>query len=78
MCQVSHYVNHLDENQTIAQYDYFWCNTHACVCGPDGCTPANTGLQADGAKCPECDSEILPDKFCMMGHWCGERPAAKA
>ena len=22
--------------------------------------------------CPECDSEINPDKYCMMGHWCGE------
>jgi hypothetical protein len=21
--------------------------------------------------CPECDSEILPDEYCMMGHWCG-------
>src|SRR3990167_3331076 len=25
-----------------------------------------------GGTCPECDSEILPDQFCMMGHWCGE------
>jgi hypothetical protein len=24
--------------------------------------------------CPECDSEILPTHFCMMGHWCSEPP----
>lgn len=28
------------------------------------------------ALCGECDSEILPSQYCMMGHWCGDRPAA--
>lgn len=28
--------------------------------------------------CPECDSDILPSQYCMMGHWCGERPAGEA
>ena len=22
-------------------------------------------------KCPECDSQITDDQYCMMGHWCG-------
>lgn len=33
-------------------------------------------LQRTGL-CPECDSKVLPSQYCMMGHWCGERPAAK-
>ena len=32
--------------------------------------------EALGIFCPECDSAILPSQYCMMGHWCGERPAA--
>ena len=26
-----------------------------------------------GLLCPECDSEVLPSQYCMMGHWCGDR-----
>lgn len=37
VCAVSHYVKHLDEAQTIAEYDYHWCYTHGCICDPDGC-----------------------------------------
>jgi hypothetical protein len=47
-CQVSHYVRHIDEEQTVAQYDYHWCNTHACMCDPDGCKPANTTSTRQG------------------------------
>ena len=33
---------------------------------------AQPRVQRIGGTCPECDSEVLPSQYCMMGHWCGE------
>lgn len=41
-CEVSHYVKHQDEGQMVTDYDYYWCNTHACICDPDGCAWGTT------------------------------------
>ena len=31
-CQIYHYVRQIDDEQTRAYYDYFWCNTHHRRC----------------------------------------------
>ena len=41
-CEVSHYVKYQDEGQQVTDYDYYWCNTHACICDPDGCRRGKT------------------------------------
>ena len=51
--------------------------THCLKCGGEMVMPPNTACSGQGL-CPECDSKVLPSQYCMMGHWCGERPAAKA
>ncbi len=48
-CQVSHYVAHIDEAQTMAYYDYFWCNTHHCKCGSNGCEAVEQTLALDAS-----------------------------
>jgi hypothetical protein len=77
-CQVSHYVSHLDEEQTVTQYDYFWCDTHHRKCGSDGCEAVEHTLAVDGARwwvC-ECGMDNEPEfEACIM---CGTRPATKA
>jgi uncharacterized coiled-coil protein SlyX len=38
----------------------------------DWCNRVDAFLLAHPAPvCPECSSEVLQTKYCMMGHWCG-------
>ena len=67
-CQVSHYVAYMDEEQTMAYYDYFWCNVHHRKCGSNGCEAVEQGLHQTAGerievfRCYECRLELVSEE----------------
>lgn len=60
-CQVSHYVAYMDEEQTMAYYDYFWCNVHHRKCGSNGCEAVEQGLhQTAGGRGSKKSKLVVP------------------